>query len=56
MYHSVGTVSSRVPDELKARMEEHDDINWSVMLRDHIEAELHSLESRNVAHAVATSE
>jgi len=52
----MGTVSFRVPDEIKARMEEYDEINWSAVLRDHIEEELHSLESRNIAHAVATSE
>ncbi|PSQ38463.1 hypothetical protein BRD08_01135 [Halobacteriales archaeon SW_10_66_29] len=52
----MGSVSFRVPDEVKARMEEHDEINWSAVLRDHIKEELHSLESRNVAHAVATSE
>jgi len=37
-------------------MEEHDEVNWSAVLRDHIEEELHNLESRNIAHAVATSE
>ena len=52
----MGTVSFRVPDEVKAQMEEHDDINWSAVLRDHIEEELHSLDSRSIAHAVATSE
>jgi hypothetical protein len=52
----MGSVSFRVPDEVKARMEEHDEINWSAVLRDHIKQELHSLESRNIAHAVATSE
>ncbi len=52
----MGTVSFRVPDEVKERMEEHDEVNWSAVLRDHIEEELHSLESRNIAHAVATSE
>jgi hypothetical protein len=52
----MGSVSFRVPDEVKARMEEHDQINWSAVLRDHIKQELHTLESRNIAHAVATSE
>ena len=52
----MGSVSFRVPDEVKARMEEHDEVNWSAVLRDHIEEELQSLESRNIAHAVATSE
>jgi predicted DNA-binding protein len=52
----MGSVSFRVPDEMKARMERHDDVNWSAVLRDHIEEELRELESRNIAHAVATSE
>ena len=52
----MGTVSFRVPDEVKERMEEHDEVNWSAVLRDHIEEELHDMESRNIAHAVATSE
>ena len=52
----MGSVSFRVPDEVKARMEKHDEINWSAVLREHIAEELHSLESRNIAHAVATSE
>ncbi|AUX09636.1 hypothetical protein AArcSl_2011 [Halalkaliarchaeum desulfuricum] len=52
----MGTVSFRVPDEVKERMEEHDEVNWSAVLRDHIKEELYELESRNIAHAVATSE
>lgn len=52
----MGSVSFRVSDEVKARMEEHDDVNWSAVLREHIAEELRELESRNVAHAVATSE
>jgi len=52
----MGSVSFRVPDEVKARMDQHDGVNWSAVLRDHIEAELEALESRNIAHAVATSE
>lgn len=52
----MGSVSFRVPDEVKERMDEHDEVNWSARLRDHITAELRDLESRNVAHAVATSE
>lgn len=52
----MATVSFRVPDEVKARMDEHDEVNWSAVLRAHIEAELSGLESRDVAHAVATSE
>jgi hypothetical protein len=52
----VGTVSFRVLDEVKKRMEEHDEANWSAVLRAHIEEELQDLEARNVAHAAATSE
>ena len=52
----MGSVSFRVPDEVKKRMEEHDEVNWSAVLRDHIEEELQDMESRNIAHAVATSE
>lgn len=50
------TVSVRVSDEVKAKMEAHDEINWSAVLRRHIEEEIADLEDRNVAHAVATSE
>ena len=50
------TVSFRVPEDVKARMDAHDRINWSALLREHIEAELADLDHRNVAHAVATSE
>jgi hypothetical protein len=52
----MGSISFRVPEDVKARMEDHDEVNWSAVLRDHIEEELQNLESRNIAHAVATSE
>lgn len=41
---------------MKKRIEEHGDVNWSAVLRDHILETLLELESRNFAHAVATSE
>ena len=50
------TVSFRVPEDIKERMEEHDEINWSAILRASIEEELTELEARNLGHAVATSE
>ena len=53
---SMASVSFRIPDEVKERMEEHDEVNWSEVLRRHLTDELHDLELRNVAHAVATSE
>jgi predicted DNA-binding protein len=52
----MATVSFRVPDELKEQMDDHEEINWSAVLRSNIEDELERLESRTVGHAVATSE
>lgn len=52
----MATVSFRVPDEIKEKMEAHNEINWSAVLRQQIEEEIAALEQRNVAHAVATSE
>lgn len=52
----MATVSVRVPDAIKRKMDEYDEINWSAVIRQQIEAELAELEKRNIAHAVATSE
>jgi hypothetical protein len=52
----MATVSIRVPDDVKAKMEQYDEINWSAVIRANIEEELGELEARNLAHAVATSE
>ena len=52
----MATVSFRVPDDIKEKMEAHDEINWSAVLRQQIEEEIADLAHRNVAHAVATSE
>jgi len=52
----MASVSLRVPDELKERMDEHDEINWSAVIRSHLEDEIDGLESRNIGHAVAVSE
>jgi len=52
----MATVSLRVPDELKKKMDQHDEINWSAVLRANIEDEIGRLESRSIGHAVATSE
>ena len=52
----MATVSLRVPDGLKERMDEHGEINWSAVIRSHLEDELTQLESRNIGHAVAVSE
>lgn len=52
----MATVSVRVPDELKERMEEHGEINWSAVIRSNIVEELDRLDTRSVARAVATSE
>ena len=52
----MATVSLRVPDGLKEQMDENNDINWSAVIRSHIEDALSELDSRNVGHAVAVSE
>lgn len=52
----MATVSLRVPDALKEKMDEHTEINWSAIIRAHIREEVERLESRNVGHAVAVSE
>ena len=52
----MATVSFRVPEEMKDRMEERDEIDWSAVLRRHVESKLDELEARDVSHAVATSE
>ena len=49
------TISLRVPDELKKKMDEHGEINWSAVIRASIEEEIERLESRGIGHAVATS-
>ena len=52
----MATVSLRVPDEVKKKMDEHAEINWSAVIRANIEEEIGQLESRSIGHAVATSE
>lgn len=52
----MATVSLRVPDELKEKMDQHGEINWSALIRANIEEEIEQLESRSIGHAVATSE
>lgn len=52
----MATVSLRVPDDLKEAMDEHPEINWSAVIRAHLEEEVEQLESRRIGHAVATSE
>jgi predicted DNA-binding protein len=49
-------VSLRVPNELKEKMDEHSEINWSAVIRANLEEELEQLESRRIGHAVAVSE
>lgn len=52
----MATVSVRVPDELKERMESFDTVNWSAVIRAHIREELAEREERTLASAVAASE
>jgi hypothetical protein len=52
----MATVSLRVPDDVKEKMDEHGEINWSAVIRSQLEEEIARLESRSIGHAVATSE
>lgn len=52
----MATVSLRVPDDIKNKMDEHSEINWSAVIRANLEEEIGRLESRSIGHAVATSE
>ena len=52
----MATVSLRVPDDLKEKMDAYREINWSAVIRANIEEEIQRLESRRIGHAVATSE
>lgn len=52
----MATVSVRVPDDLKERMEEHETVNWSAVIREHIREELEERVDRSLATAVAKSE
>lgn len=52
----MATVSVRVPDELKERMEALQSVNWSAVIRAHIRDELDQREERTLAKAVAASE
>lgn len=56
MQYSMPTISLRVPDRLKEKMDEHGEINWSAVIRSNLEDEIERLEARNVGHAVAVSE
>jgi len=52
----MGNVSVRVDDETKKAMDEHEEINWSAVIRNVIDTHLEEMQSKNVARAVATSE
>lgn len=52
----MATISVRVPDELKARMDEHAEINWSAVVREHLAETLDEQRERRLARAVLTSE
>jgi len=49
-------VSFRIPADLKTKMDDYDAVDWNLVIRSHLEAEIAALESRNVGHAVAVSE
>lgn len=45
-----------VPDELKERMNDHNEIDWDSVLRRHLKNDITSLDDCDVARAVKTSE
>jgi len=52
----MATISLRIPDRVKAKMEQFPEVNWSAVLRDRLEAELDQREGRDIARAVLVSE
>lgn len=50
------TVSIRVDEDLKRRMDRHREINWSAELRQHIDSVLTEKNERDLARAVLISE
>jgi len=56
MYYSMTTVSVRVDDELKRRMDRLKHINWSEVIRRAIINTLEEEEGRNLARAVLLNE
>jgi len=52
----MATLSIRVPDELIERMDDHPEINWSAVIRQHIVDELDTQADRDLAKAVLASE
>lgn len=52
----MATVSVRIPDRMKARMDQFPEVNWSAVLRNRLEEELDQREGRNIARAVLVSE
>lgn len=52
----MATVSVRIPDRMKARMDQFPEVNWSAVLRNQLEEELDQREGRNIARAVLVSE
>jgi len=49
-------ISVRVPDELKQRMEEHPDVNWSQLVREKLTEALESREEKQLSQALLISE
>lgn len=52
----MATITFRVSDETKRRMNEHDDINWSAVLRRKLEETLEERDRRDLGQAVAVTE
>ncbi|MEM4780271.1 MAG: hypothetical protein QXG03_01705 [Halalkalicoccus sp.] len=52
----MATVSVRIPDRMKEKMDQFPEVNWSAVLRNQLEAELDRREGRDIARAVLVSE
>lgn len=45
----MASVTIRLPDDLKAQMDAHEDVNWSEVLRDAVEERLRSMRRQAAA-------
>ena len=50
------TITVRIDDELKKKMESHPDINWSGVIRAAINEKIDQMKNRNLVQAIAITE
>ena len=56
MLYTMPIVSVRISEELKERMDAHEAVNWSAIMRTHLEREVAARERTDLGSAIATSE